>query len=72
MSSTPTQSANAGLPNEPQVIPHLQGVVNRNLGPPADSLPDGQAADLASSQGIQNLNRSLLVVEEVVVGAEEC
>jgi hypothetical protein len=53
------------------VLLHLEGVVDGDLGVPARDLADGDAVYFGGGQGLDDLQRPLLVVEKVVVGAEE-
>ena len=72
MSSTPSHRAPAaGIVNERQVLLHLQRVVHGDLRAPADPLAQRTPSNSARASVSTMSQRARLVVEEVVVGAEE-
>src|SRR5205814_1579131 len=54
-----------------QVFLHLYRVVNRHLRAPTHSAAQSHAVEFGASQLINDVERTCLVVEKVVVGAEE-
>ena len=65
------QRAAAGFADQRQVLLHLQRVVDRDLGVPARPVAKRDAVELRAGEVLDDVERAGLVVEEVVVGAEE-